>query len=372
MAAHGAPTALLKLAVAKGAELDAMNFMMQTSLHKAITKGQFASATTLVELGASLLIEDETKATALHLAMQHSGNASPEDGLALLKKLLAAGAGKFDANTQDREKRTALHWAAGNNALGCLTALLEANADVNARDWGEHTPVHWACLLDASDCVKALVAAGADATAVDRDRRTPLHWAADKGAENCLAFLVEQGGVNADAVDWGGYSALHSAARRGATECIKILLDHGANANLAALSGETPLDVVEGPAAKAALSQKGAASPGMKRKRSSASVALEGSLPELADALYDAISKKADSNQIKTLCDEAAGAALAKWAISVGKSGITVGTKHVSTKTGSVHTELTLGDRAKTKLLHQLTFDDEGLITASKSFTPSK
>ena len=51
------------------------------------------------------------------------------------------------------------------------------------------------------------------------------------------------------------------------------------------------------------------------------------------------------------------------------KGGITVGVKHVSTKTWTVHSELTLGDRAKTSLLHQLSFDEDGLITGSTVFS---
>ena len=275
-------------------------------------------------------------------------------------------------NAADREKRTALHWASGKNALPCVAALIDAGADVNARDWAEHTPMHWACPMDAIESVKVLAAAGADLNAVDRDRRTPLHWAAEKGAEGCLAFLLEQSGVTVDAVDWGGYSPLHSASRRGSVGCINLLLAKGANADLAALSGETPAEVAGSAEAKSLLASKGSASPGIKRKRSSGSIALEGSLPELADALYSAIAKKGAKEVYTSLCDEATGAALAKWAASVMKAGLTVGTKHVSTKTASVHTELTLGDRGKTKLLHQLTFDEDGLIVGSVVYTAAK
>ena len=372
MAAHGADVPLIQQAVTKGADIDAVNFMMQSPLHYAVTKGQFTAATKLVDLGASLVVDDESKATVVHLAMQHSGGTATDESLALLKKLLAAAKGKFDANTTDREKRTPLHWAAGNNALPCVEALLAAKATVDARDWGEHTPMHWACPMDAIESVKVLAAAGADLNAVDRDRRTPLHWAAEKGAEGCLAFLLEQSGVTVDAVDWGGYSPLHSASRRGSVGCINLLLAKGANADLAALSGETPAEVAGSAEAKSLLASKGSASPGIKRKRSSGSIALEGSLPELADALYSAIAKKGAKEVYTSLCDEATGAALAKWAASVMKAGLTVGTKHVSTKTASVHTELTLGDRGKTKLLHQLTFDEDGLIVGSVVYTAAK
>lgn len=83
-------------------------------------------------------------------------------------------------NATDREKRTPLHWAAGQNSLQCVKALIDAGADANARDWAQHTPLHWACPSDGVESVRVLMAAGANVEATDRDKRTPLHWAADK------------------------------------------------------------------------------------------------------------------------------------------------------------------------------------------------
>ena len=281
LAAHGASTELLQLAVSKGADIDAVNFMMQTPLHQAVSKGHLSAATALVDLGAQLLVDDETKATVLHLATQHAGGSTkPEDSLSFVHKVLKAAKGKFDASKADREKRTALHWAAGNNAAGCVEALLEAKAAVDARDWGEHTPLHWACPMDAVESAKALLTAGADANAVDRDRRTALHGAAEQAAEGALGLLLVQPGIKVDAVDWGGYSPLHSAARRGAVGCIGMLIAKGGNPQLAALSGETPHDVATSADAKAALAP--APTPGgIKRRRSGTSTNLEGSLPEV-------------------------------------------------------------------------------------------
>ena len=54
-----------------------------------------------------------------------------------------------DVNAADREKRAALHWASGKNAVPCVEALIKAGADVNALDWAQHSPLHWACPMDA-------------------------------------------------------------------------------------------------------------------------------------------------------------------------------------------------------------------------------
>ena len=158
--------ALLRLAVAKGADIDAANYQMQSPLYLAIQRGNTQCALALVDAGASLAVEDETAGTMLHLTCQYAGSlGDAADSLVLLQRLLKPSGGKkVDVNSRDREKRTPLHWAAGKNALPCVTALLEAGADVNAADWAEHTPLQWAASTDAVESVEALLAAGARST----------------------------------------------------------------------------------------------------------------------------------------------------------------------------------------------------------------
>ena len=347
--------ALLRLAVAKGGDIDATNYQMQTPLHFAITRGNIACALALVDAGASLAVKDETAGTMMHLAMQYAGSlGEAAESLELLQRLLKAPTGKVCVRvracalcacacacactdvracvaswrprvltparaperprriacrhrhrcrcrcrhrsltvlllhtclqamvtSRDREKRTPLHWAAGKNALPCVSALLQAGADVHACDWAEHTPLHWACLTDAVESVKALEAAGAKTDVADRDKRTPLHWAAERGAEEVLKHLVNTSKVGLDAVDAGGFTALHSAARRGMADSCKLLLAKGANANVAAFNGDTAMDLASGADVRKVLAPAGGSSPAMKRKRtmSSGKLDLAGSPP---------------------------------------------------------------------------------------------
>jgi ankyrin repeat protein len=96
LAAHGAAEPLLHLAIKKGADVNAVNYQFQSPLWYAVTKGNFAAATLLIGSGASLTIDDESKATMMHLAMQHAAGGSVEeaksadDTLALLHTLLKA------------------------------------------------------------------------------------------------------------------------------------------------------------------------------------------------------------------------------------------------------------------------------------------
>ena len=214
MASHGAQ-ALVQLALAKGADVNAMDYQMHTPLWFAVQKAHVGCVETLLEHGADVEQVDDLKRTMLHLAMQYGSGGLEEsaDSHAILQKLLAVkrkgGGGAAAAgglvSAADREKRTPLHWAAGKNALPSVQLLLKSGADVNARDWGEYTPMHWACPMDAVESARALVQAGARVDVADRDKRTLLHWAAEKGAERCLRFLLDEAKVvDVDAVDWGG------------------------------------------------------------------------------------------------------------------------------------------------------------------------
>jgi len=138
---------MLLKALAKSAEMDAVNYAMQTPLWFAITKGHLPSALALVDAGARVDVVDDSKRTMMHVAMQYGGEANESaDSLPLVQSLLKR---KADVNAVDREKRTALHWAAGKNAMPCVAALIAAGADVNAKDWSAHTPLHWAMPMDA-------------------------------------------------------------------------------------------------------------------------------------------------------------------------------------------------------------------------------
>jgi len=359
LAFHGSKEMLVK-ALAKGAEVDQTNYAMQTPLWFAITKGHTASALALLDAGARVDAVDDSKRTMLHIAMQFGGEGQEQgaDSLALLQRLLKRATPEL-VNAADREKRTALHWAVGKNALPCVTALVAAGADVNAKDWSAHTPMHWAMPMDAVESTAVLLKAGAKVQCVDRDRRTPLHWASEKSAEKSLRLLLGAG-AEVDAVDWGGYSALHSAARSGSIACIPILIEKGANPKLVANNGETPLDLAEDDETKKALSPPTESSDALrKRKRelSATSAMVEAMLPEKADAFYK-VAAKGDLAAVRALCTTEAARNAAAQVAGVLASKVRVGQIHVSGRTMSVHVELRLDT---SHAMHHLMFNDEGV-----------
>jgi hypothetical protein len=224
--------------------------------------------------------------------------------------------------------------------------------------------------MDCAESLGALLKAGAVVGAVDRDRRTPLHWASEKTAERCMRMLLEEGSAVVDAVDWGGYSALHSAARVGSLACVAILLEKGADPELVAANGETPRDLAEDPDVIKALAPPKPASddgpPSMKRKRnlSANSAALEASLPTLAEAFYQ-VAAKGDLAAVRKLCTPDAARGVAAQVATVLAAKVRVGEMHVSARTMTAHVELRIDT---SKAVHQLVFDDDGLIASSELF----
>ena len=139
-------------------------------LHVAVRAGAAAAAELLVRSGADLSVGGSgDQLTALHLAA-----AAHAPGL--LRLLLAAGA---DANSRDRKRHTALHFAAAASA----TAVTVATA------------------ADALACVELLLSFGAAPDAADADGRTALLYAACCGgslasqaaATAVVRVLVAQG-----------------------------------------------------------------------------------------------------------------------------------------------------------------------------------
>lgn len=149
----------------------------------------------------------------------------------LVSDLVAAGA---DVNATNRQGRTPLHVAAGENQF-CSDPLLEilkAKPQVNARDHQGMTPLHVLALSDSSfgaEAAKALLEAGADPNARDKRGRTPVHlcltsefpWEA---ARQCIPLLVKAG-ADLSARDDYDRTPLHYLAALGEPEPMFFLQD---------------------------------------------------------------------------------------------------------------------------------------------------
>uniref|UniRef100_A0A6U1S7H0 Uncharacterized protein n=1 Tax=Cyclophora tenuis TaxID=216820 RepID=A0A6U1S7H0_CYCTE len=75
----------------------------------------------------------------------------------------------------------------------------------------------------------------------DGHGNTPLHWAAFKNECECVALLLQYHADPNARAHPSGWTALHDAAYSDSTESVELLLDAGADVDIPANSGATPL-----------------------------------------------------------------------------------------------------------------------------------
>ena len=157
--------------------------------------------------------------------------------------------------------------------LRVLRSLLAYGADVNGRNsmeeprWSgaryrRHMTGATAFMLAAKsadvEVLRLLLEHGADPTIDTEDGITPLmaaagiSWASnqDRASEaqvlEAVRLIVEELGADVNAVSDVGETAMHAAAYRGANSVVQYLFDQGAELDVVALDGRTPLRVADG------------------------------------------------------------------------------------------------------------------------------
>jgi ankyrin repeat protein len=222
--------------------------------------------------GTRTLRSDEPLAVELTAALK-------QGEVARLRRLLAANPGLSDCVVENAEGggRTPLHlvadWPGHNsNAVDIVRTLAAAGADLNAPAvgmWHREAPLHWAASNDDLALIDALLDAGADIERAGSsiDGGAPLSCAVGYGQWAAARRLVERGArtllwheaalglmpairqrVEADPPPRPeGLSGLFwNACHGGQFAAAQYLLAHGADLSWPApWSGQTPLDVAE-------------------------------------------------------------------------------------------------------------------------------
>ena len=157
--------------------------------------------------------------------------------------------------------------------LRVLRSLLAYGADVNGRNsmeeprWSgaryrRHMTGATAFMLAAKsadvEVLRLLLEYGADPTIDTEDDITPLmaaagiSWASnqDRASEaqvlEAVRLIVEELGADVNAANHVGETAMHAAAYRGANSVVQYLFDKGAELDVVALDGRTPLRIADG------------------------------------------------------------------------------------------------------------------------------
>jgi len=269
----------------RGADVNQVSASDHTSpLLMAAINGHFDLAMKLVARGADVTRASDAGATPLYgvLNMQWAPKARhPQPAkymqqkigyLDLAEAILKAGADpnarlrkslwyttyNRDLLSVDRTGATPFWWAAYTLDVPAMRLLLkygadpniptakvaeryeEGGPDPNAPDRSGIAPIPWSG--PAVYPIHAATGAGYGlGFAGNTHRHVPDGWLA------AVKFLVEELGADVNARDHNGYTPLHHAASRGDNELIKYLVSKGADVRAVARSGQTTVDMANGP-----------------------------------------------------------------------------------------------------------------------------
>ncbi len=156
-------------------------------------------------------------------------------------RLLDAGARWADT---DLNGKMALHHAAENGHVEAFQRLLEAGASIDTPTAGGNTPLIVAARAGRAEMIRWLLEHGANleaAESVDSPVTAAVRFC--RGNSEAVLEVLSEAGVSMDLPDRHGRSALMVAVESHADRltCIEWLLRHGASANRATPSGDTPV-----------------------------------------------------------------------------------------------------------------------------------
>jgi uncharacterized protein len=282
LAAEVGDAATLELLLEAGANADSPNAEGMTALMAVARTGNVDAAKILLEHGATVdARETFGRQTAL---MWASARRHPE----MIELLVSRGAA-VDARSAVRDYQrhiqaegrpksldsggfTPLLYAARENCVACVDALLKNGADIDLPDPDGVSPLHVAVMNANWDLAKKLVDAGADVNQWDIYGEAPLFTAVglfsrtdggrasidppnetkgidvirtllERGANPNMQLFFRPANVRGS-TNTRGATPLIRAANGGDLELVKLLLEHGADATLYMADRQTPIHAV--------------------------------------------------------------------------------------------------------------------------------
>lgn len=215
---------IVKIVLARGADINIQNKHDNTALIYAADQGHNKVVDTLIAAKASLDIRGEDGDTALMCAARWGYNE-------IVNSLLQAGA-QIDA--QNKYRFTALIVAAKKGHIEAVKALLSAHAQVDAQMKDESAAmalIRRAIAEENLGIIGLLIKAGVDVNEQRNNGSTVLMWAAYQGNVEIANRLITAGAcVNIQ--NKGGFTALMVAAENGHVSIINGLLDARARVDM--------------------------------------------------------------------------------------------------------------------------------------------
>jgi ankyrin repeat protein len=214
-------TAITRLLIDQGADLEAKDADGDTPLHWTAYYNRLANCRILVSAGADLNSLNNLEMTPLSAAIEsansavarfliHSGpglNFAEFENLSTFRAVTAGfielvehrlATGEFDLLSRGPEGVTLLHMAARTDIDELLNLLLEKGIPTNIQDDFGLTALHYAALWNRPGIVESLVAHGADINQQDVAGRSALQIAWDNNILDVAYLLLELGAENED------------------------------------------------------------------------------------------------------------------------------------------------------------------------------
>src|SRR5688500_5401331 len=143
-------------------------------------------------------------------------------------RLLATGA---DPNVAGPDGTTPIMWAAANDDLELVRALIKARANVTLKNQLGTSALTEAAIVGSAPIVDALLKAGADPNTKNPEGETALMAVARAGKVEAAGRLLEAGADINARERFGGQSALMWAAAQSQAEMVRFLATKGADLN---------------------------------------------------------------------------------------------------------------------------------------------
>ncbi|TFG99422.1 MAG: ankyrin repeat domain-containing protein [Candidatus Thorarchaeota archaeon] len=255
-AAEAGDIEAVKKALDAGADINTQdNFLKESALHLAASKGHIGVVEYLIDNGADFFLNNGTDMIPLHLAArdgqvhvvkyllekfetiperilndvihvaQMSVYGRPEIVLMLedfrldQARPIAQGGEKADSTLLE---------ASENGNIKAAEQALEEGANVEVVDDRGMKPIHWASFRGHCDIVRILIDKGANVNGTNSALWTPIMHASLERHEEIVKLLLEKGADINSKTSVSG-TALMFASGKGHLEVVKILLDSGAD-----------------------------------------------------------------------------------------------------------------------------------------------
>ena len=184
----------------------------------------FAASTALLLAGA--LLASAPLASSAELNLLHAAESGEHEAAIRL-----ASTKGVDVNAPGPDGTTAIMYAAANNDLDLVRALIKAGANVKLQNQFGSSALTEASIIGSAPVIEALLQAGADPNFRTTDGETPLMAAARTGKVDAAKALLDAGAqVNAKET-WGGQTALMWAAAESQAGMVRFLASKDASLN---------------------------------------------------------------------------------------------------------------------------------------------